>query len=30
MLFILALFTLVIFPLWIVGDTVKTVIEKKR
>jgi len=30
MLFILALFLLVIFPLWIIGDTAKTALDKKR
>ena len=30
MTFILALFILVIFPLWIIGDTVKTALDKKR
>ena len=30
MTFILALFILVIFPLWIICDTVKTAVDKKR
>jgi len=30
MLFLLALFILVIFPLWIIGDTAKTALEEKR
>jgi hypothetical protein len=30
MLFLLALFILVIFPLLIIGDTAKTALEEKR
>ena len=29
-MFLLALFILVIFPLWIIGDTAKTALEEKR
>ena len=29
-MFLLALFILVIFPLWIIGDTAKTALGEKR